>query len=558
MDLLAIDAWARRAESITGATVRKVALRDEGLFEVTLSGPGSPGFLCWTFSPPDPMVCLLAERLLAGEKGGEVDPGLRRTLEGGVISGVLSCYPERRLEILLRPAIPKITPGPLRLVLELRQPGGGLLLDGEEKVRWRHGEVPAVTVSAPPAPESLPVERIAVPLAGKVPAEAARALPREVFGIPPWLVRGALSGLPPDVPLDPVGAARAAGRILALLSDYRGGKGGWEAVAITPTDPDSAWKVVGNPEGGRDVNAALAAALTAGRGAASRGVVRRSTTRVLRRLAEKTERTIEAVNREIPSREEIDLWRRRGELLLAYLRQVPSGVDSVELPSFDDPSEKVLIPLDPSAAPQVNAAACFSRARKGETAMREKARRREDLTRRLALLRALLDAASRTTDLGELRDLAGKVERPATGRREAKTDQGPKLPVRVFPQPGGETVLVGKNAAGNELIYRHLSRGDDLWFHARDWPGSHALVRAAGPAGASEGALALGAALAAWFSKGRGAGKVEVVATFRRNLRKPPGSAPGTVTLRGERSTVVNLEDPEVRSMLHDAGVDDA
>ena len=73
-----------------------------------------------------------------------------------------------------------------------------------------------------------------------------------------------------------------------------------------------------------------------------------------------------------------------------------------------------------------------------------------------------------------------------------------------------------------------FANGGDWWFHAKDIPGSHVVVKTEGnelPDRTFEEA----GKLAAYYSKGREQEKVEIDYTERKNVKKPAGSAPGFV-----------------------------
>lgn len=100
---------------------------------------------------------------------------------------------------------------------------------------------------------------------------------------------------------------------------------------------------------------------------------------------------------------------------------------------------------------------------------------------------------------------------------------------------GDFEILVGKGAAENDHLTFQVAEAQDFWLHvAGGYAGSHVVVR--NPQGLKElprSVLQRAAELAAWHSKARGAGgKVEVHACRVRDVRKPPGFAPGKVQLR--------------------------
>ena len=92
----------------------------------------------------------------------------------------------------------------------------------------------------------------------------------------------------------------------------------------------------------------------------------------------------------------------------------------------------------------------------------------------------------------------------------------------------GADIYVGKNNFQNEELSFKFASGNDWWFHAKGQPGSYVIVKTNGkelPDSVYEEA----AALAAYYSKGRQAPKVEIDYTLKKNLRKPSGSKPGFV-----------------------------
>jgi predicted ribosome quality control (RQC) complex YloA/Tae2 family protein len=100
--------------------------------------------------------------------------------------------------------------------------------------------------------------------------------------------------------------------------------------------------------------------------------------------------------------------------------------------------------------------------------------------------------------------------------------------------PGGWKVLAGKNDEENDLLSTEVAQPEDWWFHVRSTPGSHVVLQV--PEGEEPGrdVLKAAAAIAAWHSKARGAGKVAVSYTRACNVSKPRRSPTGTVTIRRE------------------------
>ncbi len=97
----------------------------------------------------------------------------------------------------------------------------------------------------------------------------------------------------------------------------------------------------------------------------------------------------------------------------------------------------------------------------------------------------------------------------------------------------GWEVLVGRADSDNDYLTFRVASKRDIWLHVGGGtPGSHVIVRNPDgndvPAGVVEGA----AQLAAWYSKARGAPRVEVHYCRVSDVAKKSGAPSGQVTIR--------------------------
>lgn len=120
---------------------------------------------------------------------------------------------------------------------------------------------------------------------------------------------------------------------------------------------------------------------------------------------------------------------------------------------------------------------------------------------------------------------SGRKPRSAGRRSPAPAEQPQPLELR---SPGGLRLQVGRNHRQNAWISLRQARRGDLWFHAQECPGSHVVLKASeGVYGDAD--LAAAAHLAAYFSRGRGNGRVPVVMVPTEALQRIPGAPAGTV-----------------------------
>jgi predicted ribosome quality control (RQC) complex YloA/Tae2 family protein len=104
----------------------------------------------------------------------------------------------------------------------------------------------------------------------------------------------------------------------------------------------------------------------------------------------------------------------------------------------------------------------------------------------------------------------------------------------TYALPGGWEVLAGRTDQANDYLSIKLARPDDRWFHIRGMPGSHVVLRVPSGTLPDRETLERAAGIAAFHSKAREAGTVAVSCTEARNVSKPRGVPPGTVTIKKE------------------------
>ena len=108
----------------------------------------------------------------------------------------------------------------------------------------------------------------------------------------------------------------------------------------------------------------------------------------------------------------------------------------------------------------------------------------------------------------------------------------------------GFDILVGRTAAENDELTFRVAAQDDFWLHVAPTSGSHVVVRNPDHlARLPRTTLDEAAALAAFHSKSRNAGRVAVHWCRRKDVRKERGSPAGQVQL--ERFDQVKVR-PEV------------
>ena len=118
-------------------------------------------------------------------------------------------------------------------------------------------------------------------------------------------------------------------------------------------------------------------------------------------------------------------------------------------------------------------------------------------------------------------------------------------PFKNYKLEGGWQVYLGKSALTNDELTFSFARKDDIWFHAWQAFGSHLILRPPQKGAIPDNKIIFQAAsLAAYFSKARHSGKVPVIYTEVRYVRKVK-KVLGKVTYTNEKSLMVEPKNPE-------------
>ncbi len=242
----------------------------------------------------------------------------------------------------------------------------------------------------------------------------------------------------------------------------------------------------------------------------------------------KKEKLYEETALELENREQLKIC---GDLLIANLYCIPAGVSEVVLPNYyAENGGEMTVSLDPQKTPSQNAQQYYKRynkAKNAEIALAEQKRRNLEET---AYLESVFDALSRAStpaEIGEIREELqeqGYLKHTAGKKRQASRTSEPMR----FVSSDGFTILTGRNNRQNDYVTLKLSRAEDVWFHTKNIPGSHTLIKSNGKE-VPQQTLFEAAMIAAFYSKAGTSSNVPVDFTAVKNVRKPAGAKPGMV-----------------------------
>ncbi len=236
-----------------------------------------------------------------------------------------------------------------------------------------------------------------------------------------------------------------------------------------------------------------------------------------------------------------DRLRHQGDLLMANLHRIQTGLSKVEVEDYLDGNKALLIMLDPLKKPQENAARYYEQYRKAVSGL-------SSLEDDIASAHAALKRLS-----GELTALEAEQNplliHKTLRRRMTPVQQRDKKTPGLTYRKDGWLILVGRTAAENDELLRRHVRGSDLWLHTRDWPGGYVFVKARKGKSIPLDLLLDAGNLALFYSKGRRAGTADLYYTQVKYLRRAKGGPKGTVLPTQEKNLSVKLDDARLKNL---------
>ena len=250
--------------------------------------------------------------------------------------------------------------------------------------------------------------------------------------------------------------------------------------------------------------------------------------------------------KELLATENAEEFRQKGELLTTYLTLVPNNQDQVELDNYYT-NEKIVIALDKSLTPSQNAQRYFKKYQKLKEAVKHLTgliQETKDTITYLESVETALNHAS-ISDIEDIREElveTGFIKRRTRDKRHKR-----KKPEQYLASDGKTIIMVGRNNLQNDELTFKMAKKGELWFHAKDIPGSHVLIK--DNLNPSDEVKTDAAELAAYYSKARLSNLIQVDMIEAKKLNKPTGGKPGFVTYTGQKTLRVTPTEEKINCM---------
>lgn len=261
--------------------------------------------------------------------------------------------------------------------------------------------------------------------------------------------------------------------------------------------------------------------------------------KIVNTILDRDRKKMDLLYKQLADTEKREKYKVYGELINTYGYEIKEGARSFTALNYYT-NEEITVPLDETLTARENSVRYFDRYNKLKRTFEATNKLLEEVQAEITHLESVsnaLDIAQYEEDLAQIKaELIeyGYIKRKGPAKKERFTSK----PFHYVSSDGFH-IYVGKNNFQNDALSFQFATGNDWWFHAKEIPGSHVIVKTNGnelPDRTFEEA----AALAAHYSKGKNQEKVEVDYTLKKNLKKPNAAKPGFVIYHTNYSMVIS------------------
>lgn len=244
--------------------------------------------------------------------------------------------------------------------------------------------------------------------------------------------------------------------------------------------------------------------------------------------------------------EAADRLKEYGDIIMANLGSLKAEDSWLEADNFYT-GEKIRIKLEPRKSPAAQGELYYEQYRKAKDGLADL---RGEIAAGEKELKALEETLARlleeTNPLALHRLLKNRGDRFPAAKPSDKADS--KRPGLSFRRKDW-LIIVGRDAAENDQLLRRYVKGNDLWLHARDYPGSYVFIKQQAGKTVPLDILLDAGNLAIFYSKGRNNGEGDLFYTAVKFLRRAKHGPKGLVIPTQEKNLHVKVEKSRLKEL---------
>lgn len=227
-----------------------------------------------------------------------------------------------------------------------------------------------------------------------------------------------------------------------------------------------------------------------------------------------------------------DKYKIYADLLSSNFHKIEKGADYVKVENFYNEMEEIKIPLDSKLDGPSNASKYYKKYSKLKNAALYIKEQIDIGNSELEYLESILlniefaETPDEIDDLYEELEKEGYIKKKNKNKKKRKDSQDNYIKLKT---DDGFDIFIGKNNKQNDYLTLKKAKKNDLWFHVKDAPGSHVILKNDNR-DFTNNSLLTAAKLAAKYSSLSKSQNIPVDYTFKMNVKRHPAKKPGLVT----------------------------
>lgn len=266
--------------------------------------------------------------------------------------------------------------------------------------------------------------------------------------------------------------------------------------------------------------------------------------KVLNNIFDKITKKISNINKKILETNKMDEYKIYGELILSNIHSLNNFNDTIEVFNYYE-NKNQIIPIKKSQSLVQNSNEYFKKYNKLKNTLKSVTVQKEEAEKEINYIQTLLYQIDECTNINDLEEIYEEINNEFLfinhKNKKQKTKKVDMESIKNFIKLKIDDfdVFIGKNNKQNDYLTKTLSKSNDLWFHTKDIPSSHIILKCDGNI-PKQSTIEKIAKLTAYHSKARFSSHVPVDYTFIKFVKKPNNSPLGFVIYTNQKTVFVN------------------
>ncbi len=258
---------------------------------------------------------------------------------------------------------------------------------------------------------------------------------------------------------------------------------------------------------------------------------------IVKNKIQKQENKLEKLYQDLDNAKNNENDKINGELLFANIHNYVAGSNKIEVFNYYT-NENITIPLDPLLGIKQNANKYYTLYQKKKNALnhipREIAKCQDEINYLLILEQQIIVAS-----LNDIEDIKKELN-----EKKSKVKGKKKITLLHYLFDSFE-IIVGKNNIQNAHLIKEVASPNDLWFHIKDAPSSHVILKGE----VCEKSIRNAAMIASYYSKQRFSSSIAVDYTLVKYLKRIPNKKNCFVSYTNQKTIYIDVDTDYIESL---------